>query len=130
MAMVPISLARGWNLDVERGPEWLFVRPRRLSKTADDSPAFAEQVWSILQQNFANRLVLELGDFDCLDSHLLGELLWINQQIHHHDGLMRICGLSPSNQDLLERCRLEERFPPYRDREEAVMGNARPTQPR
>jgi anti-anti-sigma factor len=128
--MVPISLARGWDLDVERGPDWLFVRPHRLSRTAQDSPAFAEQVWAILEQNFTHRLVLEIGDFDRLDSHLIGELLWLYERIHSHDGMMRICGLSSSNPDLLHQCRLEERFRLYRDREEAVMGQARPAQPR
>jgi anti-sigma B factor antagonist len=128
--MVQISLARGWDLDVERGPDWLFVRPHRSSRTALDSPAFAEQVWSILEQNFTHRLVLEMGGFDRLDSHLIGELLWLYERIHSHDGMMRICGLSGSNQDLLHQCRLEERFPLYRDREEAVMGHARPAQPR
>jgi anti-anti-sigma factor len=128
--MVQISLARGWDLDVERGPDWLFVRPHRWSPTALDSPSFAEQVWSILEQNFTHRLVLEIGDFDRLDSHLIGELLWLYERIHGRDGMMRICGLSSSNQDLLHQCRLEERFRLYRDREEAVMGDARPAQPR
>ncbi|MBI3838291.1 MAG: STAS domain-containing protein [Planctomycetia bacterium] len=128
--MVQISLARGWKLDVERGPDWLFVRPHRLSRTALDSPSFAEQVWSTLQQNFTHRLVLEMADFERLDSHLIGELLWLYERIHGHDGMMRICGLSSSAQDLLQRCRLEERFQLCRDREEAVMGHSRPTQPR
>ncbi len=130
MTQLSLALARGWDLDVERGPDWLFVRPRRLSRTAQRSPAFAEQIWSILQQNFTHRLVLEMGDFDRLDSHLIGELLWLYERIHSHDGTMRICGLSSSNQDLLHQCRLDDHFPPYRDRAEAVMGHARPAQPR
>ena len=128
--MAQVSDARGWSLDVERGPDWLFVRPRQLTRTAASLPRFAEQVWSVLQKNFVRRLVLELGDFDCLDSQLIGELLWLYEHIQSKDGTMRICGLSKANQDLLRHCRLEEQFPPFRDREEAVMGHLRPTHPR
>jgi len=128
--MVPIPLARGWDLQVERGPEWLFVRPHRVDRTAEDSPAIAEHVWAILEQSFGNRLVLEMGDFDCLDSHLVGELLWLYRKLHARDGMMRICGLSSENQALLKEFRLEERFPPYRNREDAVMNGSRPSQPR
>jgi anti-anti-sigma factor len=127
--MVQISLARGWHLEVERGPDWLFVRPRHSPASALGAPSLEEQVWALLERNFTHRLVLELEDVEYLDSHLIGELVRLEQRIVSHDGMMRICGLSSGNQDLLRQCELDGRFPGFRDREEAVMG-PRPAQPR
>jgi anti-anti-sigma factor len=92
--------------------------------------SFAEQVWSLLEQQFTHRLVLEMGEVDRLDSELIGQLVWLYKRIHTHDGMMRICGLSPLAQEVLETCRLGGHFPHYDSREDAVMGHAQPRQPR
>jgi len=128
--MAQASLARGWDFDVQRGPDWLFVRPRCLGSSALDARPFAEQVWMLLEQHFAHRLVLEMGDVDHLDSHLVGQLLLLYKRIHTHDGMMRICGLSAPNDDVLRTCRLEGHFPSFRNRADAVMGHCYPRQPR
>jgi anti-anti-sigma factor len=127
--MAQAVLANGWNFEVERGPDWLFVRPRRQGSALDALP-FAEQVWSLLEQQFTHRLVLEMGDVDRLDSHLVGQLIWLYKRIHTHDGIMRICELSAANEDVLHACRLDNHFPCYQNRENAVMGCALPRQPR
>lgn len=128
--MVQVTLARGWDLDVERGPDWLYVRPHCLSGSASDAPPLADQVWSLLEKSLTHRLVLELDDIDLLTSHLIGQLMWLRKRIHSHDGMMRICGLSSYNTQVLEQCHLAGYLPHFRDREEAVMGQARPIQPR
>jgi len=115
----------GWDFEVERGPDWLFVRPRRVEPTLGDSSTFAEQVWSLLEQQFTHRLVLEMTDVTYLDSQLIGQLVWLYKRLHAHDGLMRICGLSESNQHVLNICRLDGRLPSFRSREDAVMGARR-----
>ena len=127
----------GWDFEVERGPDWLFVRPRRLfggseSVSAGDGGAasFAEQIWTLLEQQFTHRLVLELGEIDRLDSELVGELESLHKRIHAHDGLMRVCGLTAAHDDVLHAGRLSGHFPRYETREAAVMGHARPRQPR
>jgi hypothetical protein len=43
---------------------------------------------------------------------------------------MRVCGLSLANQQALRMCRLDSRFPPYYNREDAVKGYYCPPQPR
>ena len=82
-----------------------------------------------MQQHFAHRIVLELDDMLLLRSRLVGELVSLHKQVDSNDGLMRICGLSDRNQKVLQSMHLADRFPPYANREAAVMGN-RPTQPR
>jgi anti-anti-sigma regulatory factor len=124
----------GWDFEVDRGPDWLFVRPRRLSEVDGNLPGsaanFAEQVWTLLEQQFTHRLVLEFSEIDRLNSELIGQLVWLHKRIHTHDGLMRVCGLTEAHEDVLHACRLGGHFPRYETREDAVMGHAHPRQPR
>ena len=122
-----VQVARGWDLDVERGPDWLFVRPHAPANLDDAS--LAEQVWGLLEQNFTNRLVLELDEIRYLSSSIIGQLVLLYKRIHTHQGMMRICGLSPRNEAVLALCRLGPMMPNYADRTEAVMCG-RPLQPR
>lgn len=126
--MAHVSTAAAWRFDVERGPDWIFVRPHRIAAKTTLHLPFGEQIWSLLEQHFTHRVVLEMAEVSSLDSELIGQLLWLHSKIHAQDGMMRICGLSRDNQDLLEECKAEGRFPHFRDREEAVMG--RPCRPR
>ena len=50
--MAQVTCARGWNLEVERGPECLFVTPRRKPDEAATMRSLAEQLWTLLEQNF------------------------------------------------------------------------------
>jgi len=120
----------GWDFEVERGPDWLFVRPRRMPAGKAHVATFAEQVWALLEQQFAHRLVLELGEVDRFSSELVGQLIWLHKQIHAHDGLMRVCELTDAHDDVLEACQLGGHFPRYHSREDAVMGHARPRKAR
>ena len=124
-----LAVAPGWELDVERGPDWLLVRIKSLDR-ASTEPPLAEGLWNLLERHFTYRVVLELDQVSVLNSHLIGQLVQLYRRIRQHDGVMRLCGLSPYNLEVLRTCRLEDRFLPYRDREEAVMGGSRPRQPR
>lgn len=125
-----LAIAPGCELDVERGPEWLLVRVRNLDLAESDAIPLAERLWSLLQQHFTYRLVLELDNVGLLGSLLIGQLVQLYRRIEEHDGVMRLCGLSPHNREVLHATHLDERFLPYTDRRQAVMGNACPRQPR
>jgi len=118
-----------WEFEVERGPDWLFVRPRRMRGELG-SANFAEQVWSLLEQHFTHRLVLEFSELDHLNSELIGQLVLLYKRIHTHDGLLRICQLSDAQDEVLHVSRLGGYFPRFQSREDAVMGHAVPRQPR
>ena len=124
-----VQIAEGWELDVERGPDWLFVRPRFQASQFAETPPLAEQIWSLLEQSMSHRLVLELDQIPFLHSYLVGQLVWLHKRIHTHGGIMRISGLSSANQEVLRICQLDSRFPQYPNRGDAVMGH-RPTKPR
>ncbi len=124
--MAQASLVRSdWEFEVERGPDWLFVRPRRMSGELG-AEIFADQVWSLLEQHFTHRLVLEFGEIDFLNSALVGQLVWLYKRIHTHDGILRICELTDMQHEVLRVSRLGGYFPRYRNREDAVMGHAWP----
>ena len=122
-------IAQGLELEVERGPDWLFVRPRFSAGVATDEFDLAEEIWHLLEQHFTRRLVLELDRLSYLNSQMLGQLVRLHKRIVAEGGLMRVCGLSSTNQDVLDQCHLTGRLACYSNRSDAVMGY-RPSQPR
>ncbi|MGW8258381.1 MAG: STAS domain-containing protein, partial [Thermoguttaceae bacterium] len=121
-----LTIAPGLELDVERGPDWLIIKMRKMDISSKSSPPIANEIWAILQQHFTYRLVLELDQAPVLNSHIIGQLVKLSRMIEEHDGVMRLCGLSAYNRRVLDACRLENRFQSYQDRQEAVMGSSRP----
>ena len=54
---------------------------------------------------------------------MIGQLIMLARRVHAHDGLLRICGLSEHNHEVLSAARLGTYLPNYRDRSEAVMAS-------
>ncbi len=124
-----LAVAPGWELDVERGPDWLLVKVRSQDASSAE-PALSDSIWGLLEQHFTYRVVVELDQVRVLNSHLIGQLVRLYKLIRQRDGVMRLCGLTPHNLQVLRTCRLEDHLQSYRDREEAVMGCSRPQHPR
>lgn len=124
------TIAPGWELDVNRGPDWLLVKIKSLKAEANQVPPLADCLWELLHRHFTYRLVLELDQVNVLTSHLIGQLVQLYRRIREHDGVMRLCGLSAYNLRVLQTCRLDGHFAPYHDRAEAVMGCCRPRRPK
>jgi len=120
-----LATVPGWELDVERGPDLLMVKVKNLQETGFDASMLADSLWSVCQRHFTYRMVLELDEVGLLNSGLIGQLVGLYKHIREHDGVLRICGLSTYNLQVLKSCRLDERLCPYQDREEAVMGHPR-----
>lgn len=124
-----LATTQGWNAQVDRGPDWLFVKLSASPDNHGDYSNLAEHLWSVLEQHFIYRLVLELDALPVLSSSLIGQLVLLHKRLHTHNGMLRLCGLTELQRQSLEACRLQSRFPHYTNREEAVWGH-RPTQPR
>jgi anti-anti-sigma factor len=124
-----LELAPEWSLEIDRGPDWMFIKlqPPRQGDTGEI--ALAEMIWVKLEQSFCHRVVLELNDVTFLRSWLVGELVRLHKRVTAQGGMLRLCGLSEANQDVLRICRLDDHFPAYRNRTDAVMGY-RPAKPR
>jgi anti-anti-sigma factor len=128
--MVTAQVAAGWRLNVERGPDWIFVRLQPAIDGDIDEASLAEKIWALLEQNFTYRLVLELDRVQLLQSYMIAQMVLLSKRIHSHGGMLRLCGLSPVNQQVLHVCRLDGCLPNYDDRGAAVKGDHRPLQPR
>lgn len=126
-----LEMARGWNLEVERGPDWLFVRIFCDAEFAWDSPPLAETLWNLMSQNMAHRLVVECDQLSFMPSSVLGQLVMLQKRIVTSGGQLRITGLSPSMKEVLHVSRLDSFLPVFANRNEAVMsGAAYPHKPR
>jgi anti-anti-sigma regulatory factor len=122
-----IGLSSGWALEVERGPDWLFVRPA--APAEGDDGTLAESIWSIVKQHFVYRVVLECDHWERVSSGLVAQLLGLQRRLQKQSGTLRLCGLSDENQAVLKSCRLDSMFPQFRSRSAAVLAH-RPVQPR
>lgn len=129
--MVMLDLAPGWTVELDRGPNWVFAKLHGAEcSEPSDLIDLADKLSSLLDQEFVNRLVVEMDDVPMMRSHMIGELVRLRREIQDRGGVMRFCGLSEDNWDVLRRTRLHDWLPLYRDRTEAVMGCDRPKQPR
>jgi len=124
-----VELLPGWSLAVDRGPDWLFVRPIPLQHGDTEEVELAEAIWELCEQHLTYRVVLEFEEVAMLRSWLVGQLVLLKKRLCSHEGLLRICHLSDNNQMVLKICRLDAHFPQYQDRCAAVMGEM-PHRPR
>jgi anti-anti-sigma factor len=116
------ELESRWTFDVERGPDWLFVKVTGPYNGDAEHTPLAEMIWDLMQKHFARRVVLDLSQLPILRSVVLGQLVQLHKRIYTHGGLMRLAGLSDDNYRVLVACRLHERFPRYETREAAMLG--------
>ena len=124
-----LELAPEWTMEVERGPDWLFIRLMPPAHGETGEIALAEMIWQQLQQCFCHRVVLELDEVGYLRSWMIGELVRLHKRVTSQGGMVRLSGLSREAATVLRICRLSDRFPAYPTRTDAVMGH-RPGPPR
>jgi anti-sigma B factor antagonist len=109
------------EMEVVRGPDWLFVRLRPDPERLDD---VAERIWALLNKHFVYRLVLEMDEVDFMPSVLMGQLVMLQKRILEQNGALRLCGLSPQCEEALRLCRLDHALAHFDTRADAVRGSA------
>jgi anti-anti-sigma factor len=125
-----LATVAGYELDVDRGPDWLWIRIRSVEAGSFPPTSLAEEVKELVEKHFIYRVVLELHRVPELSSQLIGELVQMNRYILKHDGVLRVCGLSPEGRAMLDICGLDDLCLEYATREEAVVGSCAPRVPR
>jgi hypothetical protein len=124
------TIAPGWEVKVDRGPGWLWAKVCHPDPDCSDAPPLADELWSLLERHFVNRLLIELDDVDLLNSYLLGQLILLQKRIRQNGGLLRLSGLSSLNQEVLRTHNqevlrthgLEGYLPVYSNLGDAVTG--------
>ena len=111
-----------WKYEVERGPDWLFVKLVPPADEETPSPHFGREIWNLLQHHTAHRVVIEMDQVQALPKALLGELVTLQEQIAGQQGVLRLSGLNRPCQAQVTKQRLDEQLPAYPTRAEAIFG--------
>lgn len=119
-----------WTVEVERGPNCLFLHLHAPSEGHSDAVEVAALLWQSAEQHFAKNLVLDLSSIPSLKSALLGQLVLLHKRVHNHGGSLRLCGLTDASREALRISRLDTRFPSYENAHDAVMTASRPVKPK
>jgi anti-anti-sigma regulatory factor len=125
-----LAVTAGYELDVDRGPDWLWIRIRSVETGSTPVASWSEQVKELVEKHFIYRVVVELQEVAEPSSQFIGELVWLDQFILKHDGVLRICGLSAEGRATLEMCRLDDLCLSYETRDEAIRGMCCPHSPK
>jgi anti-anti-sigma regulatory factor len=125
-----LTTDKGWRLCVQRGPGCLFVRLLPDANASSALDPLSDRLWALLEQHFTYSLVLEMDGIEVPDSHLLAEIAALADRIEVHEGMLRLCGLSPEGREMLHRCRGGDPVPAYVSRQDALFASYRPGQPR
>jgi anti-anti-sigma regulatory factor len=128
--MSTILATLDWELEAERGPEWLIIRIHAPTRDLVSGGNLADEICHIMQQSFTRRVVLELRELPRLSQPLLNELEQLQEKIAEQGGMLRLCGLSERLQEELSEYDQLHRFCVYQNSEEAIMGQHRPCWPR
>jgi anti-anti-sigma factor len=117
------AVTERWDLDLQRGPDCLLIKVMDPIEEGADPAELSDRIWSLLEQQFTYRVVIDLAEIDHLGSHMVGQLVHLAQQVAAHGGLMRLCGLSSWDQESLRRCGLNSVLPAYPHREDAIFSD-------
>ncbi len=125
-----LAVAAGYEFDVDRGPDWLWIRVRSVETGSSPAGSLAEDVKELVEKHFIYRVVLELHRIPELSSQLIGELVELDRYILRHDGVLRVCGLSAEGRAMLQVCGRDDLCLAYETREEAILGSCAPHLPK
>lgn len=124
----------GFDVALERGPDWLFVR---LAPGADGRGRHGHDLgtslWELARDHGTRRLVVELDALDDVDDDLLDGLAMLGRILERESGVLRLCGASASIARH-ESCGPAGHLPHFSCRSEAVRAGswecACPSKPR
>jgi hypothetical protein len=117
-----VEVCAEWDVTVERGPDWLFVR---VHPGSFEPEHVGEKLWAVADCHFIYRLVIEMEEVDILPSWLMGQLVVLQKRLLQRGGALRLCRLKDQCAQSLHFCRLDQALPTYDCREDAVKGRRR-----
>lgn len=115
------TVRTGWDFEVRRGEGWLVIECIPPDRRANQTP-FAREVCELVDRCLADRVVLELARLEGLSAFSINELLAVQRFVDGNGGLLRLCGLTDTDRELLNRLGLSTILPAFHGLEEAVMG--------
>ena len=114
----------GWSIEVDTARDWLFLHISRLDSerhVGEETDAeLADAILQIAAQHANYRLILEMADEAALTSLIVGQLVLLHKRVHLNGGVLRLCGLSDFNRDVLRLMGVLGRFQVFADRQAAI----------
>lgn len=86
----------GPRCEIDRGPNWLFVRvdsTQLTNPSASVARRLADHLWSICDRHFTYRLVVEVARHDAVSLEMATALAALAGRLHERGGALRVCGL-------------------------------------
>lgn len=111
-----------FRLEIDRGPNWLFVTVHPASD-ACDLGTLADELWDVAARHFIYRLVVELDAIEELGYEVVEQLIKLRDRLESNGGALRVCGLSAPCADALEHYKLKGSLPNHPSRVSAVLAN-------
>jgi anti-sigma B factor antagonist len=108
------------HIDVQREGDVLCVRLKDRQLDDDTIRAMADEVESLIQREGCTKLVLRLGEINCLYSVLIAKLIKLRRTMSQRGGSLKICDVSPEVMDVFVSCQLQSYFDFARDPAEAI----------
>lgn len=109
-----------WEVAVERGPDWLFLRLERGDAAAPSGP-LADRLLDVIRVNHAHRVVVECDRVDAVDDAILDAITTVGSRVRDDGGLIRVCGLSAGDVGRLRTSDTAGDIPHFESRS-AAMG--------
>jgi hypothetical protein len=119
-----VHVVDGLEMNVDRGPNWLFVKLRGKKAPRTAVPHIADKLWSISTRHFIYRLVLELDELEEIPPGWMDELVDLQQRLTECGGALRICGVMPDAEHVASSSgNSDSRLSSHATRAEAVLGS-------
>jgi len=125
-----VDLAPGWKTELDRGPDWLFVKLYGPNGDEADAKGMANSLYLMMEQEFKGRLLLELEHLYDIPQDFVDELIQLREKMEKQGNTLRLCGMAAEHQSVLQQHDPILYHTHYHDREEAVLGYYRPGKPR
>jgi hypothetical protein len=119
-----VHVVDGLEMNVDRGPNWLFVKLRNKKAPRAAVPQLADKLWSISTRHFIYRLVVEVDDLEKIPAGWMDELADLQHRLTECGGALRICGMAPEREQPLASGYLDCALSNSATRVEAVMGSS------
>lgn len=124
-----VEIVPGWHVEVDSDAEWTFMRLHPPMSENLRGRELADGLWRTLRERFCVHLILELEPLEYVTSQFLRQLLLLQDQLREEGGLLLLAGMSHDAYACVTHANLNERFPFYTDRGDAISGY-RPNKPR
>jgi hypothetical protein len=111
-----------FQLEVDRGPNWLFVTVRPTTGSCD-LDSLTDELWAVVAKHFIYRLVVELDAVGDLSSSVVAQLIELRDRLEANGGALRVCGLSAPSIDALAHYKLPGTLYNHPSRVSAVLAN-------